>query len=79
MMMPGAMPQGGNAPAAEESNKMIDLSVKLDKPDCYCRNESSQYPMENLFIGDTRLGCKSDTDEQLIMHLAFQEHVKVSA
>jgi hypothetical protein len=33
--------------------------------------------MTNLFIGDTRLGCKSDADEQLILHIAFQEFVKI--
>ena len=79
MMIPGGTgtSQGG-APATEDDNKLIDLSVKFDKSDCYAINESSQYPMQNLFIGDTRLGCKSDTDEQLILHLAFIEFVKVS-
>jgi len=61
-----------------ETNKMIDLAEKLDKSECYARNESSQYPFTNLFMGDTRLGCKSDADEQLIIHVAFNEHVKVS-
>jgi hypothetical protein len=77
-MIPGGTgtSQGG-APATEDDNKLIDLSVKFDKSDCYAINESSQYPMQNLFIGDTRLGCKSDTDEQLILHLAFIEFVKV--
>lgn len=78
-MLPGGLPQGDaaqNAPP-DETGKMIDLSVKFDKPECYARNESTQYPMENLFIGDTRLGCKSDADEQIIMHFAFQEFVKV--
>lgn len=79
-MLPGGMSQGGSSalPASEESNKLIDLSVKFDKLESYARNESSQFPMQNLFIGDTRLGCKSDTDEQLILHFAFTEFVKVS-
>ncbi len=79
-MLPGGMSQEGSStpPASEESNKLIDLSVKFDKSESYARNESSQFPMQNLFIGDTRLGCKSDTDEQLILHFAFQEFVKVS-
>jgi len=77
-MMSG-MPQQGaaGAPEPEKNGKMMDLSVKMDKTECYARNESSQYPMDNLFIGDTRLGCKSDADEQLILHVAFQEFVKV--
>ncbi len=77
-MMPGAMPQGGAAAAPpEDHSKMVNLSGKLEKADCYAKNVSSQYPMENLFIGDSRLGCKSDADEQLILHFAFQEQVKV--
>jgi hypothetical protein len=81
MMMPNGMAQGGGngsaPPPAEDHNKLIDLSPKLSKSECYARNESSQFPMENLFIGDTRLGCKSDADEQIILHFAFQENVKV--
>jgi len=60
-----------------DNGKMIDLSAKLDKKDCYGRNVLSSFPMTNLFIGDTRLGCKSDADEQLILHVAFNETVKV--
>lgn len=78
-MMSGGLPQGGgSAPAPPPvDGKKVDLSVKFDKTECYARNESSQFPMENLFIGDSRFGCKSDADEQLILHFAFQENVKV--
>lgn len=75
MMMPGA--QGSAPPPPNEGKTLLDLSEKIDKAACYARNESSQYPMTNLFIGDTRIGCKSDADEQLIIHIAFQEFVKV--
>lgn len=70
---------GGAGGAAEPSDdgKMLDLSVKIDKSACYARNEAVGYSMSNLFIGDSRLGCKSDADEQLILHVAFQEFVKV--
>ena len=71
---------GGGAPTEanpSESRKIMDLSVKIDKTTCYAMNEDSRFPMTNLFIGDSRLGCKSDADEQLIIHIAFQEHVKV--
>lgn len=77
--MPSGLTQGGgsaSAPPADDG-KRVDLSAKFDKTECYARNESSQFPMENLFIGDTRLGCKSDADEQLILHFSFQEFVKV--
>jgi PITH domain len=64
------------APAADDG-KMIDLRDKIEMSGCYARNESSAFPMTNLFVGDSRLGCKSDTDEQLILHIAFKEFVKV--
>lgn len=73
----GAGVAAAAAPPADDG-KMVDLSDKMDKSDCYARNEASAFPMSNLFIGDSRLGCKSDTDEQLIIHIAFQEFVKVS-
>lgn len=73
---------GGAAAAADsepaDDGKMIDLISHIDKSECYARNEAAGFPMTNLFIGDTRLGCKSDADEQLIVHVAFQEFVKVS-
>ena len=75
------MPPGGAAAAAAEpadDGKLVDLSDKIDKSACYARNEASGFPMSNLFIGDSRLGCKSDADEQLILHIAFQEFVRVS-
>lgn len=68
----------GSEPVVADG-KMIDLTkTHLDKSDCYARNEATAFPMTNLFIGDTRLGCKSDADEQLILHISFNEFVKVS-
>ena len=63
---------------ASDNGQLVDLLSKIDNSDCYARNEASGFPMTNLFIGDTRLGCKSDADEQLILHVSFQEFVKVS-
>jgi len=71
---------GGGAAAPPEQKdygKMVDLLVKMDKSGCYARGVHDGFPMTNLFIGDTRLGCKSDADEQLILHIEFQEFVKV--
>lgn len=85
-MFPGLgganLPAGASAteqaPApAEDGTSIIDLSTKLDKTACYARNENAAYPWTNLFIGDCRLGMQSDADEQLIIHLSFQEFVKV--
>lgn len=79
-MFGGPQMGGGNPPQAEptDDGKFISLVSKMDKSGSYARNEASGYPMTNLFIGDTRLGCKSDADEQLILHIEFQEFVKVS-
>mmetsp|Transcript_2682 Transcript_2682/g.2949 ORF Transcript_2682/g.2949 Transcript_2682/m.2949 type:complete len:190 (+) Transcript_2682:83-652(+) len=73
----GAMEGNAASAAPGERGEMINLSTKLEKSDCYAMNEDTRFPMTNLFIGDTRLGCKSDADEQLIIHIAFQEFVKV--
>jgi hypothetical protein len=62
---------------AEDGNSLIDLSTILDKSACYARNENAGFPWTNLFIGDSRLGMQSDADEQLIIHLTFQEFVRV--
>lgn len=71
-----------NAAAAAPSEprddgKMVDLGIKIENASCYARNESKSFPMSNLFIGDSRLGCKSDADEQIILHVEFSEFVKV--
>merc|ERR1719162_528454 len=76
MMMPG-MPPGGASPEPTDNGKLIDLRDKIDNSACYARNVASGNPMTNLFIGYSRLGCKSDSDEQLIIHIEFQEFVKM--
>ena len=68
---------GGAAPAADAGGKLINLIDKIDKKECHARNENSNFPWSNLLIGDTRLGCKSAEDEQLILHFEFSEFVKV--
>lgn len=76
-MMRVTPPAASADAAAPNDGKMLSLMDKINKVECYARNESSQYPMTNLFIGDSRLGCKSDADEQIIIHIAFNEFVKV--
>lgn len=65
--------------AADTCGKMINLIDKIEKKECYARNENSNFPWSNLLIGDTRLGCKSAEDEQLIIHFEFSEFVKVQS
>lgn len=72
-------PPGAAATEPADDGKLIDLTTKLEKSECFCRNEDPRFPHTNLFMGDSRLGCKSEADEQLILHMAFQETVKVKS
>lgn len=81
-MMPaglGGMSGGPVAEATKDDGKMIDLSPYIESSECYARNAAPGFPMTNLFIGDSRLGCKSDVDEQLIIHICFQDFVKIKS
>lgn len=77
----GGPPGPAAAAEPEEPVKMIELTAAdknlLEKSRCYARNEDSRYPWQNLLTGDTRIGCKSDADEQLIIHFEFTEFVKI--
>ncbi|CAJ1940190.1 unnamed protein product [Cylindrotheca closterium] len=64
---------------SKEDGKLIDLSTLMEKNECFCRNEDPSFPYTNLFIGDSILGCKSDADEQMILHIAFRETVRVKS
>jgi PITH domain len=75
----GGMPGGAMPEAEKDDGKMMELSSKIENSECYARNQAPGFPMSNLFIGDSRLGCKSDTDEQLIIHISFQEFVKIKS
>ncbi|CAJ1966147.1 unnamed protein product [Cylindrotheca closterium] len=78
MMMPGMeAAAGAEGGAAQDSNKIVDLLDFVEKKSCYARNEDPRFPHSNLFIGDSRLGCKSDADEQLILHIEFNQFVKI--
>jgi hypothetical protein len=76
-MFPEAAGAANQEPA--DNGQLLDLGAKISSADCWAKNVDTRFPMTNLFIGDTRLGCKSDADEQLILHVAFQEFVKVSS
>eukprot|EP00522_Entomoneis_paludosa_P015766 CAMPEP_0172454062 /NCGR_PEP_ID=MMETSP1065-20121228/11159_1 /TAXON_ID=265537 /ORGANISM="Amphiprora paludosa, Strain CCMP125" /LENGTH=189 /DNA_ID=CAMNT_0013206323 /DNA_START=25 /DNA_END=594 /DNA_ORIENTATION=+ len=77
-MFPGAA-AGGEAAPPTDGGQPTNLLPHIDQPNSYAKNEAAGSPMSNLFIGDSRLGCKSDADEQLIIHIAFREFVKIKA
>lgn len=76
-MFPNAQAEGAAGAAIKDD--YTDLGSQIDKSGCYGKNESRSHPVSNLFIGDSLLGCKSDTDEQLIIHIAFKDFVKIKA
>ena len=49
----------------------VCLNDKIVKTGCYCLNESPGCEYINLFSGDHTLGVRSDSDEQLIIHVPF--------
>jgi hypothetical protein len=55
-----------------------DITSLLLKNQCHCLNEDLRAPHTNLFIGDHTLPLRSDTDEQLILHLAYNQTMKLS-
>uniref|UniRef100_K3WS93 PITH domain-containing protein n=1 Tax=Globisporangium ultimum (strain ATCC 200006 / CBS 805.95 / DAOM BR144) TaxID=431595 RepID=K3WS93_GLOUD len=59
------------------ATKFKDLTDSFSRSECYCLNENPSHPFGNLFIGDGTLQLKSDADEQLILHLEFQDAVKI--
>ena len=49
------------------------------KSECYCLNEDVRAPHSNLFVGDSTLALQSDCDPQLLLHIAFQQTLKLSS
>eukprot|EP01084_Bolivina_argentea_P248279 415274_1 len=67
--IPAAVPGGGPDD--------VNLQDKINMSECYCLNELPQFTWRNLFKDDDRLVLRSDADEQLMLHIAFQETVKI--
>jgi len=54
-----------------------DLAEVIDKKETYGLNVADKFPFENLWIGDNTLMTRSDSDEQLLIHVAFQGAVSL--
>ncbi|KAJ8598286.1 hypothetical protein CTAYLR_005983 [Chrysophaeum taylorii] len=68
---------GTQAQAAAASTSIVDLSDLVVKEKCHCLNDSPGKPFGNVFIGDERLVCESEDDEQLLMTFEFREAVRL--
>lgn len=68
------------AAAAQKTPPGENLTPLLAKSSCYCLNELPSKPWTNLITGDRSTpGCTSDADEQLLLHLALNQTVKLTA
>jgi hypothetical protein len=54
------------------------INDQFVKSGCYCLNEQTVGQFTNIFVGDHTLGVHSDSDEQLILHLAFVQTFKLT-
>lgn len=63
---------------------MASLDDKIDQQATYALNLQPSAPLANLYLPDDRMVARSDDDEQMLIHFAFQEaanltHVKIRA
>jgi hypothetical protein len=56
-----------------------DLTALYVKSQSYCLNFDPAHPMSNLYVSDDALFLKSDTDEQLLIHIVFQTAARLSS
>ena len=56
-----------------------NITSLLQKSQCCCLNEDLKAPHTNLFVGDHTLPLRSDADEQLLLHLGFNQTMKLSS
>jgi len=75
--MAAAQAAAQGAPQIASNPGIVDLSDLIVKEKCHCLNDASAKPFANLFIGDDRLVCESDDDEQLLMTFEFREAVRL--
>jgi len=70
--------ENGEQVAAKDTFIEGNLHTLLDDKRSECLNDSSEFPYSNLFSDDAKL-CKSDTDEQILLNLAYTQVVTVKS
>jgi hypothetical protein len=56
-----------------------DITELIDKKGTFGLNISDKFPFPNLFVGDNTLVTRSDSDEQILIHVTFNEAVCLQA
>lgn len=75
--MPASSGAQQQSASAHLTTHIVDLSDLVVKEKCHCLNDSPGKPFANVFVGDDRLVCESDDDEQLLMTFEFREAVRL--
>jgi len=57
--------------------KYLDITDQIDTSKARCLNEDVNHPVANLFAADAAFTLKSDSDEQLLIHLPMKQTVKL--
>lgn len=57
----------------------VDITGEVNKKGVFALNEDRLKNHDNIFIGDRRLVCRSDADSQLLVHVPFNQSVRISA
>ena len=73
-----AMQGGAAQPVAAPKSLDQDLSNVIDKKQSFALNEDPAHTMANLFMGDETLYLQSDSDDQLIISIAFTDTVNLT-
>lgn len=68
-----------STPLRMSSSAGDNVTALLHKSLCCCLNEDLRAPHTNLFVGDHTLPLRSDADEQLLLHLGFNQTMKLSS
>ena len=63
--------------AEAKASEIQELNHLISWGECYCLNEHPQHPLQNIKVGDQRIVLSSDADEELLLHIAFMEPVRL--
>jgi hypothetical protein len=62
---------------ASAVSKYSDITDQVDTAKVRCLNEDTNFPVANIFAADDSFLLKSDSDEQLLIHLPMKQTVKL--
>lgn len=57
---------------------MADVSSEIRRADVFALNAAPATPAANLFVTDPRLVLRSDCDSQLLLHIPFNQGLKLA-